>query len=835
MTINTCVSDTTASPSANRTSFPGLRLVAGGVGEIRGGEELVDDQALPCAVLKSAIADKTPIALSVLTDLFRSLRQGERIEFVHRIARPDAAKALGWQPYRFAVKVACVPRQAETLKGKVLEALLTGLPGFYLDGCNEWSDRAERLGAPHVVQIALSGVVVAATPASAKFEESAWQQSPALRGMIAGEGNAARQTWPFPGELANWALTAPLYEPLNLPDVVEISVRVHAFTLNPHACEAMHRTLLRVLSGNLAVFHPESPIASYSASSDLQESTATLIRHWLRHPYGYAVDCVVRSSAPLSGVAQRRIAKDVFGKRPFEVVRSFDLSAPQPLAQPTLAWANTPDQGIPALMPGQVQLPTLGIARHYPPPLVLPPQTGAWLGTTVCGRSSSRVALPPDCRSRHVALFGSTGSGKSSLLTQMITEDIADPGRSCGVGLIDPHGDLYQRVLAMIPPERANDLVLIDASDLTSTVCLNPLEGMQDDPLHAQFVVGEIMSLIELLFETKNSDGPMLRSNLRNLLLLSASRRDRHGTFLDAFRILEDTDYCDYLLAKCKNRNVVEYWEKFKKTGGSETGYGSWVPYLMARLVPFVTSPIMKRLICRPDSTIDLAQAMRDRKIVLFNLSKGVLQDTECQVLGSLILMKFFSAALSRALVPEDKRAPFHLYVDEFQSFATDSVPRMFSEARKFGLCLTTANQSLGQLKNGWGRSNIAESILANTATKFLFRLGPSDMETLQPYYRPQFSAEEMATLPDFHAVACMSDRNRPLPPFVMRANRAETDPNGHVPATTLVELSRRQYTVSVEQANEELMRLYDLSAESLGIQRRILRLKDCKPKVAVS
>ena len=290
---------------------------------------------------------------------------------------------------------------------------------------------------------------------------------------------------------------------------------------------------------------------------------------------------------------------------------------------------------------------------------------------------------------------------------------------------------------------------------------------------------------------------------------------------LDAVRIIEDPDYCSYLLGKCNNRNVVDYWEQFRKTTGSENGYGSWAPYIMARLIPFVTSPIMKRLLNRPDSTIDLGQAMRDKKIVLFNLSKGVLQDTECQVLGSLILMKFFSAALSRARAPEEERAPFHLYVDEFQSFATDSVPRMFAECRKFGLCLTTANQSLGQLRNSWGRSNIAESILANTATKFLFRLGPSDMATLQPYYRPQFNAEEMATLPDFHAVACMSDRNRPLPPFVFRANLAATDPDEHVAAADLVELSRRRYTVPTEQANRELMKLYDLSAESLGVTKQ--------------
>jgi hypothetical protein len=237
----------------------------------------------------------------------------------------------------------------------------------------------------------------------------------------------------------------------------------------------------------------------------------------------------------------------------------------------------------------------------------------------------------------------------------------------------------------------------------------------------------------------------------------------------------------------------------------------------MAPIAPFTTSPIMKRLLSRPDSSIDLAQAMRDKKIVLFNLSKGVLQDTEAQVLGSLILMKFFSAALGRAKLPADKRPPFHLYVDEFQSFATDSVPRMFSEARKFGLCLTTANQSLGQLQNRWGRSNIAESILANTATKFLFRLGPADMDTLQPFYKPQFGEETMANLPDFHAVACMSDHNRPLPPFVFRANLVSPNPLGHMPAESMRELSRQRYSIPTEQANQELMKLFDLSPESLG------------------
>jgi hypothetical protein len=814
-------SDSMQSCPINAVRHSGLRLVANRRDEACESNDVQSVPSVvlkPCVVLKSALFDKNLVATSVLTNLFKNLRHGERIEFIHRIHRPVSQHTLVTQPYSFSVKVACAPEHTVDLKNKVAETLLTAYPGFHFEVQTGSLEKLTRIGQlTHVLQFAPSGVVVTAKPADTRFEQNAWKKNSTLGKLMGGERDESRHVWPFPKELANWPLTAPLYEPMELPETVEINIRVHAFSLNDDMCEELHKTLFRVLSGNLVVFHPDSPIASYSSSAELATSAAELVRSWLRHPSGYAVDCVVRSNASLGEVARRRLAADVFGGRPFEMVRRFDLSEPKPLAQPTLAWACTPEQGVPALMPGQLLLPSLAIPRHYPVPAMAPPLLGPLLGTTVCGRRSSVVALPPESRSRHVALFGATGSGKSSLLTQMIAEDIADPQRSCGVGLIDPHGDLYQRVLSMIPPERAGDVVLVDTSDIFNTACINPLEGMQDDPLHAQFIVGEIMYLIEMLFEVKDSSGPMARANLRHLLLLSASHPGRHGTFLDAARILEDTEYSDYMLSKCKDRNVVDYWQKFKQTRGTDHGFGEWIPYLMARLSPFTSSPIMKRLINRPDSTIDLAQAMADKKIVLFNLSKGVLQDIECKILGSLILMKFFSAALGRARVPAEQRAPFHLYVDEFQTFATDSMPRMFSEARKYGLCMTTANQSLGQLNNRWGRSNIAESILANTATKFLFRLGPSDMETLQPYFRPQFDAETMATLPDFHAVACMSHQNRPLPPFVLRANLAASNPDKHVPAADLLNLSRRRYTVPTDQANKELMKLYELSAESLG------------------
>lgn len=811
MTTATQADKSAKVPEQRTFARSGLRLVSvDGAAESARATSLTR-ASVPCLVLKSALGDKNIVNETALVDLFRSLRAGERIEFAHGFHRDEFGNAQAGYPYRLQVRVAAAQARLEDFKARVTNVYAVAFPGFYFES----GGRLTSAGLCHTAQFVLSGVIAAERPLPQKFEDR--NDSPTLARFMNSDQNPNRQVLPFPGDLPNWPLSAPFEEPLSLPESTEISVRIHGFSLSEEDCEAFHRTLFRIQAGNQVVFHPDSPIASYSVATQLQDPTGNLLRQWLQHPVGFAVDCIVKSSEPLSEAARRKIGGDVFGKRPFRMTSLFIDSMPQGLAAPEFAWAVAKGQGLPALMPAQSVLARLAVPRHYPAPTVTPPSTGSLLGTTVCGRRSSVVCLPFRSRSQHVVVFGATGSGKSSLLTQMIAAGIADPDRKCGIGLIDPHGSLYQRVLELIPPERADDVILVDTSDPLSTACLNPLEGMKDDPLHANFVVTELMSLIELLFESQNTSGPMIRSNLRNLLLLSASTPGRHSCILDAVRVLEDTDYADYLMSKNKDRTVVDYWSKFKKTTGSDNGYSSWAPYMMARLSPFVSSPIMKRLVNRPDSTIDLAKAMQERKIVLFNLNKGILSESECQVLGSLVLSKFFAAALGRARIPEEQRTPFHLYVDEFASFANDATPRLFSEARKFGLCLNVAFQSLSQLENRWGRSNVATSVLANTATKFMMRLGPADVSTLEPYFQPWFDAAAMTTLPDFHAVACMTDNNRSIPPFVLKTNLATPDPAKHVPLKQLEESSRQRYCVPVEQANRELAKLFDLDLASLG------------------
>jgi len=234
----------------------------------------------------SAIAEKAPVALSVLTELFKGLQPGERIEFVHRITHSDPANANVSRRYQLAVKVASSSGRADKVRTQTLEALATAFPGFHLAASDEALDQGEESLLPYVLQFAPAGVVVAPKPPMSHFQEKAWIQSAALAGMSSGERVVERHVWPFPGELANWALTAPFNEPLNLPATIEISVRVHGFSLDTNTCETLHKTMLRVIAGNLALFHPESPIASYSAASGLQDPAVEVIRQWLRHPSG---------------------------------------------------------------------------------------------------------------------------------------------------------------------------------------------------------------------------------------------------------------------------------------------------------------------------------------------------------------------------------------------------------------------------------------------------------------------------------------------------------------------------------------------------------------------
>jgi hypothetical protein len=748
---------------------------------------------------------------AALAHAFNTLATSEEVHFVHRMLSRDGLP----YDYEFVIEVASPSHRATMLAETLRRAITRAFPAFAFAGeacgqadgptATDWESHL-----PHAALLLPAGARLCARPAPSHVgtrRDTGWQCLPAA------DRDEGEAVVPFPATLPLSHLVGALAADADLPRLMELRLVVRRYDLCAVDQERAHRLVHRLEGGGLLAYHPDSPITPFSESASLSEKVGMLLRDWLRHPDGYALSGVVRSSEIRSDAALAQVGMELYGDQlPLRVQR---VQADAWRDHSPAFWhAFRPTQGLPSLAPATRALALLGVAQHYPAPAASPPHAGARIGETADGRARP-VALPFEARARHAMIVGASGSGKSSLMLNLCAADL-QAEEPVGLVVIDPHGDLASRVLAMVPAHRQRDVIVIDVADATASVSLNPLEGMREDPHLAQYIVNEILSLVENLFESDHTTGPMLRSNLRHVLLLAAWTPVRQGTLLDAMRILEDSDYREYLLSKCKDRSVVEYWQRLEVTRGDH-GFTSWVPYLMARLVPFVSNPVMKRLICRPQSTIDIAKAVNENAIIVVNLSRSVLQETECRVLGTLLLMKVFAAVQKRAHVPEGLRSPCHLYVDEAQSFATDAFPAMLAEGRKYGLCITTANQQLRQLRDATRRANLADALVSNTASKFLFRLGPLDQDMLAPYFRGQFDAAELGNLPDFHAVACMPVEHRPVPPFVLRVSPPDVVSTDGTRARDVADLSRRRHATPTSDANRELARFFDLSLASLG------------------
>ena len=241
------------------------------------------------------------------------------------------------------------------------------------------------------------------------------------------------------------------------------------------------------------------------------------------------------------------------------------------------------------------------------------------------------------------------------------------------------------------------------------------------------------------------------------------------GTIRDAARILEEDDFCDWLLAKNKDTSLSSHFRHWRNSRG-EHDYDSWRPWLLARLHPFTKSMPMLRLLHRP-STLNIGRAMDESKILIFRLGKAVLSELECQLLGTTHLLEFHRAALARSRKPASERPLFRLVVDEFQTFASDATPGLFREARKYNLGIVAATQSLSSLDNRTV-THLKDAVLANTATKLIFRVSPADANVLDDYTLPEFARADLMRTRNFEAVMCMSASD--VPPMRIRLLRPD-------------------------------------------------------------
>lgn len=381
------------------------------------------------------------------------------------------------------------------------------------------------------------------------------------------------------------------------------------------------------------------------------------------------------------------------------------------------------------------------------------------------------VSLSEASRRLHTYVVGQTGTGKSTLLSSMILDDIR-AGR--GLAVIDPHGDLYHELLRHIPRSREKDLVLLDPGDQERVPGLNLLECETDTERH--FVVREAREIIEKLIQDQYGKvsldwmGPAFFQHMQMNMLLAMSDPDRPGTLLEFYEIFQSKDYWKRWLPLRWQDPRLKTWvgnnlpniDYLKRSGDNGI---TWGEYLSSKFEDFVFDPLLRNIFGQRRSTIRMREIMDQGKILLVNLSKGQLAEQNARFLGYVLMAKIKAAALARADMPAARRRLFFLYVDEFQSLATANFVPMLSESRKFGLSLILANQFVSQITD----SRIMDGIIGNVGTHICFRVGRSDAESLESQFSPSFDRHDLANLPNWHACVRTTVEGRVTAPFTLR------------------------------------------------------------------
>jgi hypothetical protein len=413
-------------------------------------------------------------------------------------------------------------------------------------------------------------------------------------------------------------------------------------------------------------------------------------------------------------------------------------------------------------LPDQRSIPTSQVKRQQIKQVDGPTEVmeeGLLLGVNEFRGIQKPIRLSQEDRRRHTYIIGGTGMGKSVLLKNLAYQDMMD-GR--GFAFVDPHGDAVEDLLGMVPPERVDDIIYFNPSDLETPVGLNLFEF--ETPEQKDFLIQESIAMIYKLYDPGHTGivGPQFEDWFRNAALTIMS--DPNGsTFIDIPQVFNDQAFTNEKLKYVTDHTVLDFWYK-TMAQTSESRKSEILGWFVSKFGAFLSNEMMRNIIGQTKSGFNLRQVMDEGKILLVNLSKGTTGELNSQLLGMIFVMKFQTAAMSRADMPEDQRRDFCLYVDEFQNFATDSFESILSEARKYRLNLIVVNQFMTQLTD-----KIREGILGNVGTIMSGRLGITDAEVLYKKFSPTFDAEDLTKLPNFNAIASVMIHSVPSAPFTMK------------------------------------------------------------------
>jgi len=438
-------------------------------------------------------------------------------------------------------------------------------------------------------------------------------------------------------------------------------------------------------------------------------------------------------------------------------------------------------------------------SKEAPPPSNLPSQ-GLLLGQSVFRGQMKPVYMSDDDRRRHLYILGQTGTGKSTLLGNMIIGDI-QAGK--GFAIIDPHGDLAENALGFVPKERLDDIIYFNPADLERPMGLNMLDYNFNRPEEKTFIVNEIQSIFNKLFPPETM-GPMFEQYMRNaLLLLMEDLPNEPATFTEVPRVFTDPEYRMRKLARIQNPVVIDFWQKEAVKAGGEASLANMTPYITSKFNNFISNDYMRPIIGQPKSAFNFREAMDSGKILLINLSKGRIGDINASLLGMIFTGKILMAALSRADIAEGAgRRDFNLYIDEFQNFATDSISTILSEARKYRLNLIMGHQFIAQLID-----KIKDAVFGNVGSLMIFRIGADDAEFLVKQFAPVFSQNDLMNIDNMNAHVKLLVNGQTASPFNMRIETTSWGGGDRALAEKLKEYSRMKYGVDRQTVEDEIYR----------------------------
>jgi hypothetical protein len=351
-----------------------------------------------------------------------------------------------------------------------------------------------------------------------------------------------------------------------------------------------------------------------------------------------------------------------------------------------------------------------------------------------------KFGIKSDDRRRHMYVIGKTGMGKTTLLENMVIADIR-AGR--GVGVVDPHGEFAEKILDYVPEERLNDVIYFNPADIEYPIAFNPLEQIGTEYRH--LIASGIMGVFKKIWPDVWS--ARMEYILNNSLL--ALLEYPGSTLLGVMRLMSDKEYRIKVVNELKDPVIKSFWvNEFAKY--SQRFESEATAAIQNKIGQLISNPLIRNILGQPTSAMDMRKIMDEEKIFIVNLSKGKIGEDNSALLGSMIITKLQLAAMSRVDIPESKRRDFHLYVDEFQNFATDSFANILSEARKYRLSLILAHQYIGQLIHD-SSTKVRDAIFGNVGTLVCFRVGAEDAEFLEKEFLPDFNANHLVNLTKFH------------------------------------------------------------------------------------